>query len=47
MVSFGVLPAEFLDGGSAWEGALSFDPPPVDIEDKLKHDTTPAISRDA
>ena len=47
MVSFGVLPAEFLGGGSAWERVLSFDPPPVDIEGKLKHDPTPAISRDA
>ena len=47
MVSFGVLPAEFLGGGSAEERALSFDPPPVGIEGKLVHAPIPAISRDA
>ena len=35
MVSFGVLPAEFLCGGSAEERALSFELPPVGIEGKV------------
>ena len=47
MVSFGVVPAELLCGGSAEERALSFEPPPVGIEGNVVSTPRPAVSRDA